>query len=418
MAVENAAPPSELVSLAAVIASGPADHELATGFTARLAGPLVGGDVVAEAEVTAVLERTAVVALGADRRGLARIGDVLVDPSTICWRPPPRRRGPWSPKVPGDAIAGDLAAQRDASDERARRDQTRSGAAPTLPRSLGAPDATSSRTARSMPQESPTAIDAADGAGEPAPVPATGGGEEAAATPPDLPASEVTAGPTAARTCGRCGRPLGGRNQQGVCMLCRTTCPTCGGAKAAPSERCWRCAEQVRGHGQNEPLPAGVEAEGAQTTALPEPAATSPAAKVDGPEPQPVATVALEAPAEAQAADGPEIEGDVEADGPRACELCGGPLARQNRRGVCTACQGTCPSCGGPKAVQADRCRSCRREQPPGFASEALTAAAALDDLPELVRELHEQLVTVAHYARELEDELAAYRAADGRRAR
>jgi hypothetical protein len=414
MAVENAAPPSGLVSLAKLIASGPADHELATGFTARLAAPLVGGDLVAEAEVTAVLERTAVVALGGDRRGLARIGDVLVDPAAISWRPPPRRRGPWSPKVPGDAIAGDLAAQRDASDERARRDQARSDAAPTLPRSLGAPVATSSRTARSIPQASPTAIDAADGAGEPAPVPAAGGGEEAAATPRDTRQSEVAAGPTAAGACGRCGRPLGGRNRQGVCMVCRTTCPTCGGAKAAPSERCWRCAEQVRGHGQDEPLPAGVEAEAAPAAAEPEPASTSPAAEVH--EPQPVPAVPVEPPAEAQAADESEIDGDVEAEGLRACSVCDGPLARQNRRGVCTACQGTCPSCGGPKAVQADRCRACWREEPPGPASDALSFAAAMEDLPEMVRELHEQLIAISEYARNLEDELVVHRSADRRR--
>jgi hypothetical protein len=41
-----------------------------------------------------------------------------------------------------------------------------------------------------------------------------------------------------------------------------------------------------------------------------------------------------------------------------------------------------------------------------------------VEDVPEMVRELHAQLVTVAEYARELEDELADCRAADRRRAR
>jgi hypothetical protein len=115
-----------LVSLAKVIAGGPADHEPAPGFDARLARPLVGGDVVSGGRVTAVLERTAVVALGGHRRGLARIPDVLVDPDVIEWVPKGRpRSGMWLGKPPKAAVADELVDQRRASDERARVDQGR-----------------------------------------------------------------------------------------------------------------------------------------------------------------------------------------------------------------------------------------------------------------------------------------------------
>jgi hypothetical protein len=117
---------TELVSLAHVIAGGPADHEPAPGFDARLARPLVGGDVVSGGRVTAVLERTAVVALGGHRRGLARIPDVLVDPDLIEWVPKGRPgSGQWLGKPPKADVAEELVKQRRASDERAREDQDR-----------------------------------------------------------------------------------------------------------------------------------------------------------------------------------------------------------------------------------------------------------------------------------------------------
>jgi hypothetical protein len=117
---------TDMVSLAQVIAGGPADHEPAPGFDARLARPLVGGDIVSGGRVTAVLERTAVVALGGHRRGLARIPDVLVDPDVIEWVPKGRpRSGMWLGKPPKADVAEELVEQRRASDERAQEDQGR-----------------------------------------------------------------------------------------------------------------------------------------------------------------------------------------------------------------------------------------------------------------------------------------------------
>jgi hypothetical protein len=141
---------TELVSLAQVIAAAPADHEPAPGFDARLARPLVGGDVVSGGRVTAVLERTAVVALGGHRRGLARIPDVLVDPDVIEWVPKGRpRSGQWLGKPPKADVAEELVEQRHASDERARVDQGRHrpelpAARRRAPEALAGPDGSAS----------------------------------------------------------------------------------------------------------------------------------------------------------------------------------------------------------------------------------------------------------------------------------
>src|SRR5215472_11338979 len=176
----------ELVSLAELIATAPEGHELVPGFAARLRAPLVGGDVVSEGEVTAVLERTAVVAFGAFgcRRGLARIPQVLVDPATVTWRRQASARpgNTWSSREPGVEVAEELAAQRAASDERARLSQEQAG-------------------------------------------------EEAGHQVDDQPLDEP-------RSCGDCGRPLRRHNTTGTCTACRGRCRTCGGPKAPQAERC------------------------------------------------------------------------------------------------------------------------------------------------------------------------------------
>jgi hypothetical protein len=92
--------------------------------------------------------------------------------------------------------------------------------------------------------------------------------------------------------------------------------------------------------------------------------------------------------------------------GPRLCARCDRLIPRQNRRGICTPCQAVCPECEGPKAIQAATCRSCGQQEPIGPADEALATAEALGDLPARVQELLDQVVTLAHYARELEDAL------------
>src|SRR3981081_1895898 len=90
-----------LRSLADVIAAGPAEHGLTTGFAAQLTAPLVGGDVAAHAVVTGTIgERTVVVKLEDGERRLARIPDVLVvDPASLGWvRVGSPRRQPWFAK--------------------------------------------------------------------------------------------------------------------------------------------------------------------------------------------------------------------------------------------------------------------------------------------------------------------------------
>jgi hypothetical protein len=417
---------SELVSLRDVLAQAPAEHQLRPGFLARLTGPLVGGDVVSEAEVRTVLERTAVVDLGAQGRRLARTGDVLVDPDAMEWvrvgRP---QGGKWLGKHPNEDVAEDLLNQRRASDERASRDQERR-----------------QREAEAERRQPPAAVEPGELAGA---GPAEVLVDQVAAEEEPAPAPTPASGP---RSCGSCGRPIPGHNRAGVCLLCRSTCPSCGGGKAAQAERCWRCAG--RGRGPDAPAAvqpaAGVKADvagpsgatgdaGAMVSSPPAGARDDDGvvdvADLDMP---PVVTVAddlagsddVDAPTgEGTTGSSEVVEGGgdppddfAETDGPRLCRVCDQQLPRHNHRGICTVCQGTCPSCGGPKAPKSDRCRACRREEPPGPAASALSFAAAVEDVPEMVRELHVQLVTVAEYARELEDELADYRAADRRRAR
>ena len=102
----------------------------------------------------------------------------------------------------------------------------------------------------------------------------------------------------------------------------------------------------------------------------------------------------------------------VETDQPRSCGRCGGRLPAHNRKGVCTACQGTCPDCDGPKAPAANRCRACDRRGPLGLAGQALHVAGSLEALPAQVQELLDTVVTLARYAQDLEDELEHQRAA------
>jgi hypothetical protein len=108
-----------LVPLAQIVAAAPEDQEPVPGFTGQLDG--------AKYTVVAVLKRTAVLEVAGDRwadRRTAPLSDVLVDPATVAWRPKPLAAGyrAWRGR-PRQAAAP--AAQRAASDERARADQER-----------------------------------------------------------------------------------------------------------------------------------------------------------------------------------------------------------------------------------------------------------------------------------------------------
>jgi hypothetical protein len=439
-----------LVSLAEVLAQAPAEHELRPGFRARLAAPLVGGDVADEADVRTVLERTAVVDLGQGRRRLARIPDVLVEREAMAWVPvvPISRRRLWVGKHPDEDVGEELAAQRAVSDERARGDQDR------RQRELDEERRqlrTAAAAAAAPASEVVVSVGDQDDSGELISA-AEASGEEVAPAPP------ATAVPDGERTCGSCGRLIPPHNRAGICGLCRLTCPGCGGAKAAQAERCRRCARPGRRRAKPaeavlEVAPAGKVLEGpvdvraagaAEQVAA---AADGAVALDDGPDEAPdpggrpgagdevlgaaiaVASVGESEEADVEATVAPDVvpipepelgirEESVVPEGARFCRRCDTQLPAHNRKGLCTACQGVCPSCGGRKALEAERCRACRREEPPGPASAGLSFAAAMEDLPEMVRELREQLITVAEYARGLEDELADYRAAELRRSR
>jgi hypothetical protein len=94
---------------------------------------------------------------------------------------------------------------------------------------------------------------------------------------------------------------------------------------------------------------------------------------------------------------------------PRSCRRCEGLIPPHNRRGLCVRCQRICPTCGGPKSIQAAECHGCGRQAAnpdPGVSR----AEAALRDLPVRVQELLDQVLTLARYAVALEDELDRYR--------
>jgi hypothetical protein len=108
-----------LVPLSQIVAGAPDDREPVPGFIAQLDG--------ADYTVVAVLQRTAVLEVPGDRwadKRTAGLGDVLVDAAVITWRPkpPPAKYAAWRGR-PRPAVPA--AAQRVASDERARADQER-----------------------------------------------------------------------------------------------------------------------------------------------------------------------------------------------------------------------------------------------------------------------------------------------------
>ncbi len=121
-----------VVPLADIIAGGAEDQEPTPGFVAWMHGENV--------EVTAVPERTAVVAPIGDRwadKQVVRLADLLVDPEAITWGPKAvstgftGRRRRYTPQ--------ERQAQRAASDRRARADQARQGAAQAAARQIGPP---------------------------------------------------------------------------------------------------------------------------------------------------------------------------------------------------------------------------------------------------------------------------------------
>jgi hypothetical protein len=119
-----------LIRLSDGVANGPEDQEPAPGFVANLHGETV--------EVTAVLERTAVVAPLGDRwadKQVVRMADLQVDPKAIRWRPKlfaaGFRRGRYT--------SAQRQALRAASDRRARDEQARQAAAQAAVRPTAAP---------------------------------------------------------------------------------------------------------------------------------------------------------------------------------------------------------------------------------------------------------------------------------------
>jgi hypothetical protein len=127
-----------LVRLADVIARATDDQEPAPGFVANLHGEPV--------EVTAVLQRTAVVAPLGDRwaeKQVVRLADLLVDPAVITWRPKAVSTG-FHAKLRGRYTSEQRQALRAASDSRARADQARAAAVEPATR----PTATPPRAAR------------------------------------------------------------------------------------------------------------------------------------------------------------------------------------------------------------------------------------------------------------------------------
>ncbi len=122
--------PTELQSLAGIIAHRPDDQEPTPGFVASLHGENV--------EVTAVLERTAVVAPLGDRwadKQVVQLADLQVGPDAITWRPKPFSAGFRRRRYTSDQRE----ALRAASDRRARADQARQAAAQTSTRQTTAP---------------------------------------------------------------------------------------------------------------------------------------------------------------------------------------------------------------------------------------------------------------------------------------
>jgi hypothetical protein len=108
------------VLLSAVVGDAPDGHEPNPGFAAWLDG--------ARYEVTAVLERTAVLCLADDRwaeKRTARLDVLEVDPDAVGWRRKPMPTGAFRHAPPTLAVADDLAAPRAVSDEPARHDQGR-----------------------------------------------------------------------------------------------------------------------------------------------------------------------------------------------------------------------------------------------------------------------------------------------------
>jgi hypothetical protein len=127
-----------LVPLGQVVADAPEDQEPVPGFVGRFEG--------AEYRVTAMLQRTAVLEVPGDRwadKEVVLLGDVLVDPAAIRWRPkpPPVSYRSWRGR---HRVGADPEARRQASDERARADQERQRAVEAVAAPARRPVATSS----------------------------------------------------------------------------------------------------------------------------------------------------------------------------------------------------------------------------------------------------------------------------------
>jgi hypothetical protein len=193
-------------------------------------------------------------------------------------------------------------------------------------------------------------------------------------------------------SCARCRRPLSGRNRTGVCTACQSTCPTCSGPKGVQAQHCRGCA------GRN----ASAQTSHLATAPLASEIAADQSSEKDRPN--------VDLMADAAATDIGVVDRHVGHEESQSCQRCGDDLPRQNRKGICTACQGTCPSCGKRKAVQAQRCQRCSRSSRAQLAEDALAAVGRMRQLPDQIRDLLDNLQTLAGYARALEDELEGYR--------
>jgi hypothetical protein len=246
----------ERLPLSMVLECAPPGQEAAPDFTAWLDGEAY--------QVTAVLERTAVIVRPGEAKRLKRHDLLEVEPGAVRWR----RKGAYG-------------RWREPADDEALRTERRSpnglpadGPGSTVSESPVPDDHVEEKDGRSrcpeeqtppaaqgesgsMRDQAPTAGDARPPEASPAPPETStlvrggpleaseraGGAESSAIAASPLP--ETDQGGTEPRprplSCGRCGRGLRAHNRHGVCTPCRRTCPICGGSKGVQSESCRRC---------------------------------------------------------------------------------------------------------------------------------------------------------------------------------
>jgi hypothetical protein len=359
--------PSGLVPLSEVLADMPPGQQAAAGFNAWVQGRFADGSEGGGRRfpVTAVLGRTAVLQVGEDDRRLARHDALLVEAGSVVWEeaPPP----------PGFVLRSPRRRPRDESDP--------------VGEEMGDQLRVESQSVAAVAD-----VEVTEG-GEPT---ASQGAEPVSLAVADDHQAEAGGEP---RRCGGCDVQLPQHNRRGMCVPCQRTCPPCGGPKSIPAPRCRRC-----GHGREAEV---VQLESQSVVAVAEVEVTeadepTPSHEADGSSPL-------------EEADDPQAEVGGE---PRRCGGCDVQLPRNNRRGMCVACQRICPTCRGPKSIPAAQCRRCEHGREAELVeletSAALSVAdQALVDLPARVQELLDHVVALAQYARSLEDEVQRHRTSE-----